>query len=431
MFLFLQILTEILKQSSIPLKTCRLVSHFWNKMVLTLPNTKLALNLKPRHQNFGTDPAPFFELCNTLDDRLAKRISARTPFFAEASYSFAAKMIYLCGKFSQRVESLGILLHFEDCLPHISQIFSNSCPNLKQLRIRCMFDGENYVPSPEILAAPFPRKPNLTVFRLHSAELAVSPALTTFTQLVVAAAPNLKKLVLPWGVYPDLENSKFLDSLTLKLDLARSLEVVLRDYKPSELARMLGQVGDHVVHLAFSCYGSYNKYSKHEDYDLVDNSTRSRIRLPGRMLKLRTFKNDMLDIIQHADLWRDIEGMPGLETLWIGKISRTATSVDAFLKNLSEKERVFRKVTDLRIQELYDPTLLARLKTAFPNLKTLGLDSLYEMEEGGMELGVVLKACVGWGGLKHLRVRLPTYPERMWDFIKALLDGSELYKGEG
>lgn len=68
---------------------------------------------------------------------------------------------------------------------------------------------------------------------------------------------------------------------------------------------------------------------------------------------------------------------------------------------------------------------------AFPNLKILMVHSMHKKKEGGLELGVALKACAGLGRLDRLYLWVPTYPERTWDAIKALLDGAELYKGEG
>lgn len=108
-----------------------------------------------------------------------------------------------------------------------------------------------------------------------------------------------------------------------------------------------------------------------------------------------------------------------------------STSVDAVLKNLSETKRVFTKITDLRIYELYDPGLLDGLKMTFPNLKTLALDTLHKMELGGMELGVVLEACTNLDmKLDRLDLWLPAYPERMRDVIDGLLKGDKLYKGD-
>lgn len=90
---------------------------------------------------------------------------------------------------------------------------------------------------------------------------------------------------------------------------------------------------------------------------------------------------------------------------------------------------------NLKIHELQDPTLLEGLKTAFPNLVRLEVVAVgrtdYREKESGMNLGVVLTACGGWVGLKHLKLRLPKYPEEILDIIQALLNGLELYKGKG
>ncbi|XP_021967280.2 uncharacterized protein LOC110862387 isoform X1 [Folsomia candida] len=422
------ILTEILKQASIPLKNCRLVSHFWNHIVLSIPNTRLALNPNKKDAEHGDYLVPFFEICSTLDPHLARRISARTLFYSRTTtYSFAAQLTYLCGKFSDQIQDLGVIIHHKECVQVVFQILKNYCPNLKTLRIRCDFNEEGHVPSGEILLARLPQKTYLTVFQLQAGGVRPFLTLTSFTQLVFNASPNLKKITLPLGIYPDLKYFKSLDSLTLKLNDGQELDVALINLKPSDLTRMLAQVGDQLVHLAFSYCWMNEGYSMQVDYDL-DNSTRSRFRLPRRMPKLRIFKNDMIDIIQHADFWQDIVGMPALESLKIGKISKKSTSVDAVFKNLSETGRIYSKVTDLRINELYDPKLLDGLKTAFPNLRRLGLDSMYETEVAGMELGVVFKACADLDTLNRLDLWLPTYPERVLDVIKGLMDGSKFYK---
>ncbi|OXA40194.1 uncharacterized protein LOC110860771 [Folsomia candida] len=425
------ILTEILKQSSAPLKSCRLVSHFWNEMVLSLRNTRLALNLNTKDEEVETYPLPFlafFDLCSKFDARLAKRVTGKTSNCTEETYPLAGKLSHLCISFSDRVEILDMRINYEDCLKSISLVFRNSLPNLKQLRIRFAFFDDNeeydYVPKREIFVTPLPEKPNLTVFNLKSEVVAASPILTSFAQLVVNASPNLREATLPWGFYPDLERSKFLDTLTLELDDARGLDVALKQLNPSELTRMLDQVGGQLLHLSFSYSTFHYGKSMTEDYHVVDNSTPPGFRLLRKMPKLRKFDNEMIDIIQHSDLWQDIGRMPALKSLRIGKIWKDSTSVDTSLKNLFEKQHIFTNVADLRIHELHDPRLLDGLKTAFPNLQKLWLDN----KEAGMELGVVLKACVGWGGLNHLHIGLPTYAKKMWDIVKALLDCAELYK---
>lgn len=51
---------------------------------------------------------------------------------------------------------------------------------------------------------------------------------------------------------------------------------------------------------------------KEEEASHIDTLPLSQFHLPRKMSKLRTFKNDMIDIVQHADLWRDIDSMPAL-----------------------------------------------------------------------------------------------------------------------
>lgn len=94
-------------------------------------------------------------------------------------------------------------------------------------------------------------------------------------------------------------------------------------------------------------------------------------------------------------------------------------------------------VTSLKIFEMQDPKVFEGLKTAFPNLVRLGVDTQSQVygreEESGIKLGAVLGqlgACVvGWTGLKFVELALPTYPEHVKDILLNMLEGKELYKG--
>lgn len=295
-----QILTQILKQSSAPLRSCRLVSHFWNEIVLHLPNTRLALNLdyKIYEEN---NALPFFAMCSPSDDRLAKRVSATCPTVIKCTPShsinpFTYRIMHICDKFSDRVQILDIFIEFEDCLQVIFQILKNYCPNLKQVHIVHFRDEYESDIDAEILPAPLQIKPNLTWFTVYCVKN-VTPSLTTLIQLVMDASPNLKKVRIPWGFYPDLGNSKCLDNLAITLNEVRPMVVALTEFNLPELSRMLGQVGDQLVTLQF----------EHADIEGVSNRLdfknslpTARFRLPRNMSKLVSFQNDMIDIFQRG-----------------------------------------------------------------------------------------------------------------------------------
>ncbi|XP_035715634.1 uncharacterized protein LOC118438897 [Folsomia candida] len=125
------ILTAILKQNSAPLRNCRLVSHFWNDIVLSLQNTRFALKLRRNgDENVDHDPVPFFDTCFTFDPRLAKRVNAATCctdalHSLAAIYSFAAKLLHLSEKFSDRIEVLYPLRQlFGFNLSHLEKLVS-------------------------------------------------------------------------------------------------------------------------------------------------------------------------------------------------------------------------------------------------------------------------------------------------------------------
>ncbi|XP_035713720.1 uncharacterized protein LOC118438081 [Folsomia candida] len=208
------ILTKILQNNSVSLTSCRLVSQFWNEVVLSLPNTRLSLKLN--HNDEDCDEAlQFFGLCFSLDKRLAQRVSAES-----GTFSIDWRLMHICGKFGDWVQILEIYLSEEDCLKSTCQVLKYCCPNLKQLRIDCDFvDARNVDLFPPDEEQILPVKPNLTLFTLtcldFDPEIWFVPAIAILIQLVVKASPNLREVTIPWGFYPNLANSKCLESLTI------------------------------------------------------------------------------------------------------------------------------------------------------------------------------------------------------------------------
>lgn len=191
----LQILTQILKQTSAPLKTARLVSTFWNDLVLSLLNSKLSLKLGHDNliSNTEEDLILFFELCFALDARLAKHISATSIRGRTPLYSFATKLMHTCDKFSDTVQILDVSIAHEACLSPVYQVLKNCCPNLKQVRISCTFlpvsnsGSDDHAVSRDLVVG---KKANLTGFAFTSTR--VTPRVPKLIEAVVAAAPNLR-----------------------------------------------------------------------------------------------------------------------------------------------------------------------------------------------------------------------------------------------
>ncbi|XP_035716310.1 uncharacterized protein LOC118439262 [Folsomia candida] len=421
------ILTEILKKTSAPLLTCRLVSHFWNEVVLSLPNTRLSLNLHHKDERFPNDPVPFLALCFKMEDRLAKRInatcSARSLNHNVFNNSFSAKLIHVCDKFGDLVGVLDISILFEVCLPAIYQILQNCCPNLKRLRISGTFTKSNTSGKQETLQR-FPPKEKLTIFTLTSK--LVTPFLTLFVEEVVKVSPNLQEVTIPWGFYPNFANSKSLSSLIIALHNVRPLDIARANDQLSNLSRILGQVGDQLVTLSFGCDDDkFNMESA--EFDFFNNSA---FYLPRRMSKLQNFRNDIVDILECSDY---LQNATSLKTLVIGKAFTWSKRLDEILKNIFDTKKIFGNVTSLMIREIHDPAFLDELMTAFPNVEKFDLDTYQRTDwrggVSGMELGVVLKACVGWKALKHFDIAVPTFPKEIEDVIQTLLDAKELYKG--
>ncbi|OXA54625.1 hypothetical protein Fcan01_10498 [Folsomia candida] len=337
--------------------------------------------------------------------------------------TFGYRLTHICDKFSDIVQILEISLEYEPCLQSVYQVLKNCCPNLKKLRIN--FEDNEYEPDLgiEILPGPLLRRPNLTLLKV-TCEVQVTPSLTSLLQLIVNASPNLRKATIPWGFYPNFANSKRLDSLRVELDFPWPIEYAMEDFKPVELSRLLKKVGDQLVNLTFSRPGNYLMPPCDKAYNFK-NSSKTRFKLPRTMSKLQKFENEMVDIFQHQRL--DIERLPALKTLRIGKILEKSRRVDKLLENLYKAEKVFTSVENLAILEIQDPKLLDGLKTAFPNLKRLELDTRCKKYFKG-ELGEMLNTCKGLEGLKYLHLMVSTFSEPRLNIILTLLDSAELYK---
>lgn len=113
-----------------PLRTCRLVCHFWNDVVLSLPNSRLGIELNPGYDR-NEDPFSFFALLFSLDERLPKRISAtcdtevsheEDPDPKTCMYVFASRLTHFCDKFSDTVQILELSIDDEDCFKYIHQV---------------------------------------------------------------------------------------------------------------------------------------------------------------------------------------------------------------------------------------------------------------------------------------------------------------------
>lgn len=427
-----QILTTILQKTPVSLKDARLVCKFWNDMVLTLPNTRFAFTLNDEYErrNFEdeetelkADPLPFFAICSTLDRRLAKRIRATcdtaaldTPLVIPCINTFAAKLLHFCDKFTDIMQ----ILEFSSITKtvyHLSS-FKRLLPEFETVT----FSFSEYdILNRQILPVVLTPKPNLTMLKLNSQHETTTPSLI---QLVINVSPNLREVTIPWGVYPDFAHTKRLDSLTIALSDLYASDI--GHFNPAEFSRMLRQVDDQLVTL---CFGETNR-------TIYIFGTRVwnqiEFRLPRKMPKLRKFRNVLFDVFRCDDVLADLEKMPALETLVIGKTNATkSTALHEFLQRIFDADKILGGVKDLTIIELYDPNLLAGVKTAFPNLVNLRVRTFTgNADWSEMKLGVVLQACTGWKGLKRLELMVPSYPRQMVGIIQALFDAMELFKGQ-
>ncbi|XP_035707785.1 uncharacterized protein LOC118435598 [Folsomia candida] len=425
------ILKEIFKCASTPLKSCRLVCQFWNNIVLSLPNTRLASKLAHNDKDDSDDDSQavqYFSLCRALDGRLAKRISANSDIV-----SFGWKLMYICDKFNDRVQILELCLRKENSLKLVCPVLRNCCPNLKQLRIVGKFiakDLDLFPPGEEQI---LPVKPNLTLFALtcwnFRPEIKFSTTLANLIDLVVNASPNLSEVTIPWGFYPDLSNSKSLVSLNIALDEVDPIKI--EDIQNvSKLSGMLHQVNGQLVNLTIgTVQGAFLLLpSTHYRFE---NRPQIGFHLTRRMPKLRKFSNRIVEMFRCADFFQNIEMMPFLETLVIGR-QLEKRGVDEILQGICKAKMVLPSVRNLEVVELFNSRLLDRVATAFPNVERFEMVRMLAREVEGevrrLEVAVVLEAFRGWKRLKHLKLTLSEFPVQMGEFIWGLLRGEELFR---
>lgn len=422
-----QILTEILKQNSASLKTARLVSQFWNEMVLSLQNSRLFFDLTVRT---GNDVFKFLDMISTIDHRLAKRIciSADTP----SSPLYSSKLNPVCAKFTNSVQILEISIHSETPLHSVLLALKNSCLNLTKLRLLCQFDSpdwesqiiwlsqikvfgsENYE---EFLQEELPQKPNLTLFSVRSNH--VTQFVTNFTRQVINASPNLRELTLPWKVYPDLANSKCIKSLTIELQPGDVFQV---NIDHSHFSRMMNQVCDQLVKLSFVDKGEMRSHN-------FRAPNPPGFQLPRNMSKLEVIRNEITDIFHCDDHFKDIGDLSNLRTLVFGT---TNIWVDEILQNLFHTNKILAHVKNLGLIELHDPAVLEELAKTFPNLGRLQLETCREFCEHvcDNEFGDFLKSCGSFKRLNHLTLTHPIYPRKIVDFIKPFFELLQSCEGE-
>ncbi|XP_035711780.1 uncharacterized protein LOC118437095 isoform X2 [Folsomia candida] len=367
------ILTQILKQSSTLLKTARLVCPFWNDVVLSVPNTELIFNLRHPDKLIESDAVPFFEICSTLDERVAKRISAAFPESPFAAI-FSAKVMHSCDKFSGIIQILEVFIQHETCFASVYHVLRRSCQNLRQLKVSCTFAKQNLMPIEE-QKGMLKVRPNLTKFSLSSN--LVTAFLAKFIEAVINTAPNLRDLTLPWGYYPNFSNSsKSLQSLTIAQDSIKPIDMVSALVALPNIARILDKVSESLVTLSFRNVEN-SEIMIRDGMEGIYNFERF---LPtgfllagGKMMKkLKNLRIEMVDIFRSVDLLRNIgEMLPALETVAIGRVYKRSKCAEEILRNICNQGKTLISVKHLELIEVHDPTLLDGLKTVFPNLERL------------------------------------------------------------
>ncbi|XP_035713146.1 uncharacterized protein LOC118437860 isoform X2 [Folsomia candida] len=382
--------------------------------------------------------------CSTFDGRLAKWVNVKTSFNPanrrshEKSDPVTPNLSRLCELFNTNIQILKVDVAHEITVTSIHHVLrQNLCPNLKKLLIfwtkRMLFRDreDDFTTERPVLSAALNPRPTLTSFVFWHQQ--VTPFFTNLIHLVVNASQNLKQIALPWGVFPDFANSKSLTSLTINMCWLRVNHINRADIG-AELSRMIRQVGDQLVTLKFSNF--FKLRIRGGSYDENELNIMG-FRLPRRMSKLQEFENPITEIIQCDELFQNIEAMPALETLVMGKIITRLRSLDTILQTICNGNTVLASVRFLELSGVHDPKVLDRLTNAFPSVEKLSVEILWcrstchrrrftcgtiqpVLNRVGVDLGGVLTTCSGWRSL-------PTCDQEVGTIIQALLEGRELY----
>lgn len=165
----------------------------------------------------------------------------------------------------------------------------------------------------------------------------------------------------------------------------------------SHLTRMLTQVRDQLISLYFSCLDSTSGI-KGTDEEI---NTHSGFQIPNRMIKLRKFVNEFVDIFPCEDLLQG--NISGLETLVLGKAFIESTRMDELFKKVNDTNNILENVKNLTLSGVHDPKLLDD-----PKLDLRRFFGSNVMGPARVTFPLALKACIGWEKLKHLNLAVPS-----------------------
>ncbi|XP_035700755.1 uncharacterized protein LOC118433180 isoform X1 [Folsomia candida] len=434
------ILQEIFQYKSLSGKDLRLVSKLWNEVTLSLPRPKLCLKLNHSLKQACCDPSKFLDtIYPTLSTpKLARfiRISAGCTYHVQqdpegiphsrgASDVSAEKLIStVCQKYSETIQEIKIHSRLV-VLPTLYEILSKYCPKLKRLSVTCPRRRGGMMDS--TFDSPLPKKSNLEYIRFI-----LDDPPHTFMQQVLNAAPNLRTLFIVGNLYPDLDKNTNLYRLFHYGRGKNGARGSTQAFNGGSLTRLISQVANSLVYLKIGLNTDQGKY--------CPDTNRDEFTLPESMPKLKQLHNRCVDIFKCPD------GTGGL--IWAGKKFQNLDQIifgcsvaaagkdvlDTFLKLFSSKVVLSRTVRKIVVQDLTESLgPLANLKIVYPFVTEV---ELFFLHMGGTlqeevnpavfssQLEVLLKS----GGLTKITFNM-TLELKLSDFVKALSDNKELFKG--
>lgn len=438
----LQLLRIIFQNCLFSGKHLRLVCQLWNNVLLSLPESKLYLCREPvehgRTENYHYDDSPNFQLlCLTMESRLARSIVFNEDIHIQRnvpnSYvpltATASKFIHFCDKFSKHIERIRIApVRNLEIFPNQEYVLfstlSRCCPNLKSIYLNletfekhCSL-GSKRSTSPQFLGCQPLHRPNLTNITVMCDPYVKNPC--ALTQLLVSSAPNLANLFLSCNNFPALDTCKSLQSLEIYCHngIARTLVNFV------QLEMMLSHVAPNLVSLSFTRPECSDDFSDNFCYSTgISSLKKNSFKIP-RMPNLVEFRNELIDVFPCGESLEDISAMrmPSLKKLTFhnSHVEERDKCVDDLLANVVTRKDYFSwegiGVTNLKTSEIRNPKYISMLKTPFPHLTKLVVDS------DRLKFEETMQACASLG-LVQLKLSIQ-HADKLSDLIRIFANNS-------
>ncbi|OXA40405.1 uncharacterized protein LOC118439378 [Folsomia candida] len=401
------ILEKILQNGSVHGKTARLVSHFWNKIILlSMPHPKLTLRLDP-WGNHACNPIPFQQFCLTMEPRLARSIThldltgeCDDHSAAQHLSSAESKLLQISGQFGHFIEDLWVDCDHADFIPTtLYKIVQNCLPNLKRLRVNFVESLENADEESNINVDFYP----CTLHKLISLrieDVTNHPGALKMTQWLLNSAPNLTYYFSDGNQLPDFGRNGSLKRVELNVSL-----IEVSDLQSANFLRKLNKILDQVkdtVELFYLRVGRELPYQFETGIGPRD------LHIP-RMKKLKEFENSALNLFSCGDKLQNIgtARMPNLQSLWLSACTSDTTLCD-LLRNVMKEKDLFKEVENLHVENLHPVEVIAGLKTPFPKLENFSIyhDDMYSCLFSKVQSYLEAFAALG---LKYLEIKVLVY----------------------